>query len=230
MNKHWTSKIVIAGVTVALGLPMTATTFAERQDRSERRNNDEEPKIVKEARIVREGKGEELEYKAPEDGQVWLYDATNKEVLHSMSIRSGQTYGVNPKNDYVVVNGKEGEGVKVDPDNKYRIYFVTEEERDEKNSKNRRDDSSRSTSSKIPDSATVVAEGRDEDLSVKADDDVKVYIQDKGNNQVVETFTLERGQRLTISPRDNAMTIDGKSASKTDLSRKVQYRIYFDKR
>jgi hypothetical protein len=87
------------------------------------------------------------------------------------------------------------------------------------------------TMSRVPSSAEVVAEGRGRDLSYKADDDGRVYLYDASNNQLVNSWDVKSGQRLTVSPDNNAISLEGRAiSSSTKLNSRTSYRLLFDER
>jgi hypothetical protein len=234
MNQHWKRNIVIAGLTVALGMPVVSV-YADRDYESSKRNDDEEPKIVREARIVEEGRNEKLETTAKADGQVWLYDASKKEVVHSITLKKGQRYGIDPKHDYVIVNGKEGERFKFNNRSTYRIYYVTEEDRDARHAasdgkqKERRERLAREKV-QVPDGATLVAEGRDEDLTARARERGTFWLYDNTNKRTIETFNVSDGDRLIVSPKNNAIAFNDQRISRdVPLSRENGYKLFFEK-
>ncbi|HEX8339726.1 MAG TPA: hypothetical protein VF624_02350 [Tepidisphaeraceae bacterium] len=238
------SKFVVAGL---MGLAMTfampaAPVLAQR----------DVPKIVREARKVEESK-REAEYTIPEDGQVWLVDMTAGErPIHSIELKKGMRYGFNTRDNAVQVNGKSGEAIDFNRDHTYAIFYVTEEARDAVNGgrRVRRDDDRGNTASsadradredrrsrqtadraRVPDTAEVVAEGRNEELSYEAKADGMAYLYNATDNKVIESWRLERGERITVSPRSNAIAIDQKTASRDiDLDKRSNYRLLFDRK
>ncbi len=87
----------------------------------------------------------------------------------------------------------------------------------------------RDSTNRVPDSAKVVAEGRNKDLSYKANDDGRAYLYDATNDRIVSSWDVDKGQRLTISPDNKAISLDGRAIStSTELSTKTNYRLLFD--
>jgi len=236
MKREWKHTLLAAALTVGLGLP-TVSNVAFAADR-------DVPEIVSEAKVVKES-NDAVSFKLPEHGQVWLYDATSKKTLHSIDLKEGNTYGFNTRENRIYVNEKEGPRVDLDRDHTYRIYYVTANDRDERNrggsradrdrndrdraDRNDRDRSSNTPSSRVPDTAKVVAEGRDEEMSYKAREDGVAYLWDNTNSKLLNTFNLRSGDRLTVSPRSNAVAVNEKTIKdNAELSRKVEYRVLFD--
>ncbi len=87
------------------------------------------------------------------------------------------------------------------------------------------------TTSRVPSSAEVVAEGSGRDLSYKADDDGRVYLYDASNNQLVNSWDVKSGQRLTVSPDNDAISLEGRAiSSSTKLNSRTSYKLLFDQR
>jgi hypothetical protein len=231
MLNGWKSTVVVAGLAIAFGLPVGAVRAAQDPVKlRDREDNDEVPGIPREAKVVKEEK-REAKFELPDKGQVWLYDVDSKKTLHSIALNKGDTYAFNSKEDHVYVNGREGEKLSLNADHTFRIYFVTAEARDAKNDRDRdRDrDKDRDTKRVVPDTAKKVMDGKDEEFSYKAEEDGMAYLWDNTNNKLIETFHLTPGDRLTISPKSNAMSVNGKTVSRDiELSRHVEYRLLWD--
>jgi len=87
----------------------------------------------------------------------------------------------------------------------------------------------RDSADRVPDSAKVVAEGRSSDMSFKANDDGRAYLYDATNDRLVNSWVVEKGQRLTVSPDNKAISLDGRAvSSSTELNTKTNYRLLFD--
>jgi hypothetical protein len=57
------------------------------------------------------------------------------------------------------------------------------------------------------------------------------YLYDASHDQLIETFRLSAGDRVTISPKSNAMSVNGKTVSRDiELDRKVTYKLLFDEK
>jgi len=231
MKREWKHIMFAAAITAGLGLGTASTAYAQRDNRDR-----EVPEIVDEAKVVKES-SDAISFKLPEKGQVWLYDATEKKVLHSIALNEGNTYGFNTKENRIYVNEKEGPKIDLSSRNTYRIYYVTADARDTRESSRDRDrdrDRDRGSSvagkSNVPDTAKVVAEGRDEEMSYKARADGTAYLWDNTNNKLINTFNLRDGDRITVSPKSNAVSVNEKTIKGEDmeLSRRAEYRLLFD--
>ncbi len=89
----------------------------------------------------------------------------------------------------------------------------------------------RDSADRVPDSAKLVAEGRGNDLSHKFSDDGRAYLYDATNDRIVNSWDVEKGQRLTVSPDNKAVSLDGRAIStSTVLTTKSNYRLLFDAR
>jgi hypothetical protein len=103
---------------------------------------------------------------------------------------------------------------------------------DDKDNDRRSDRSGRiDTMSRVPASAEVVAEGRSRDLSYKADEDGRLYLYDASDDRLINSWDVKKGQRLTVSPDNNAISLEGRPiSSSTALSGRSNYRLLFDER
>lgn len=80
----------------------------------------------------------------------------------------------------------------------------------------------------VPKKAEIVAEGRG-DLSYKARRDGVIYVYDYDDTATLFRQRIREGQRLTVSPEQNAATLDGKKVYDQDLKKKHIHRLYFEK-
>lgn len=198
---------------------LIGVSFAVARD-PDQRDKDEEYKrpgdLPKGAKLVVE---EETEgrFRLPATGKVWLVDAKGGDILHTASLKENDVYAFNAREDHVYLNGKELEKVTLSSERVYHIYYLATER------------PSRQPERPVPDTAKVVQEGRDKQLSYKAEANGTAYLYDASNDKLIETFNLRPGDRLTISPRDNAMSVNGKQISKdVPLSRRVVYRLLYN--
>lgn len=204
-----------------LMMVLMSVAFVVARDANDRdRDNDEEYKrpndLPKGARLVVEEKGEG-QFRLPAGGKVWLVDAKGGDILHSTSLKENDVYAFHAGEDHVYVNKKELEKVTLSSDRVYHIYYQQTEK------------PSRQVERPVPDTAKVVQEARDKQLSYRAEADGTAYLYDASNDKLIETFNLKHGDRLTISPRDNAMSVNGKQISKdVPLSRRVVYRLLYN--
>ncbi|HEX8339725.1 MAG TPA: hypothetical protein VF624_02345 [Tepidisphaeraceae bacterium] len=214
-----------------------------------RRDDLSDSRIPSNARKVAEGRGA-LSYRATANGRVYLYDATDRNVLFTDDLLEGDSLTISPGDDRVAINGRSGEKVRLVSENTHRIYFdgrrtgtgVGGSTRDDRDRLDRdrldrdrtgrdddlRDRDTRDVSRAVPDDARVVAESRGGELSYKADDDGRAYLYDATESKLVKTYAVRRGQRLTISPANGLVAIDGKTiAQNQEFNRRSNYRLLF---
>jgi len=224
MKADWKNNLVAAGVLAAVlapaGLTLAAGHAPAQLAKHEAADTDTDlPGVNPHAKRV-EQSDTEAEFKVPADGQVWLYDATDKSVEHSISVREGNTYAFNTKKNAVYVNGKEGAKVDLTPKHTYRIYFVSNADRG----------GPAREADLVPHTATVVAEGRGKDLIYKATSgEGIVYLWDRTNHELVNTFHVMKNQVLAIEPKKNRIALEDKVIVKdADLKTDADYRLLFD--
>jgi hypothetical protein len=199
---------------------LSSFTLAARDAREQ----EEGTGMPKTAKSVVEAK-EEGQYKVPAEGRVWLVDTENEKVVHTTALGQGDTYAFNAKEDKVYRNGKELEEVRLDQERAYRIYFLATESTP-KPAKEKPNEGR-----PVPDTAKVVLEGRDKELSYETKVAGMAYLYDASHDQLIETFRLSAGDRVTISPKSNAMSVNGKTVSRDiELDRKVTYKLLFDEK
>ena len=75
------------------------------------------------ATLVGEGANKEINYRADRDGTVYVYDAGQKKVVGSASIRDGQRFQLSPGIDRATVDGDSVDVGELDTRSLYRVYF-----------------------------------------------------------------------------------------------------------
>jgi len=80
----------------------------------------------------------------------------------------------------------------------------------------------------VPDSAQMVAEGAGE-LSYLAKDDGRIWIFDADTQKVIAAKRVREGQKFTLKPDSNSAMLDSQKVISTELKRKDQHRLYFEK-
>ncbi len=211
LNRH----LVISAVAISLA---ATSIFAKTEIATE----DHPVKLDRNSKAVVDDTRKEAKYKLPADGKVWLYDVNEDKALYAIDLDKGDEFAFNADQDRVYCNGKEGDQFKIDNDHKYRIYYLADTpERTKERVKEKE-----SSKHGVPDTAKLIMEGRDKELSYSADAEGMAYLWDNTNNKLIETFHLMPNDRLTISPKSNAMAVNQKTVSRNiELSRRVEYRL-----
>ncbi len=204
-----------------VGLMMLASLAIARGANSTNALKDEKPVLPRGAKTVVELK-EEGKFKLPAAGKVWLIDSESGEIAHTGSYAEGDVYAFNAKEDKVYCNSKEVDKVKLDPERLYKIKYLANDAKPAPKPNDGRP---------VPDTAKVVVEGRDKELSYETKVDGMAYLYDASHDELIETFRLSAGDRVTISPKSNAMSVNGKTVSRDiELDRKVTYKLLFDEK
>ncbi len=229
--------IVVVGTQLGSSCSTTDTTSYPQNDRYDKydkyddREDNYSSRIPDDARLITSGKGD-IGFRAASNGRMWLYEERDRRVLYYVDLLDGDDLRVMPGEDKIFINGRTAERMSLSGDRVHRIYFDGRRAYTERNKPSRNDDRDRVQNSPtrlVPDSAKMVAEGKGTDLSYKAADDGKLYLYDNSNNVLIQTFTLRKGQRFTVSPANDLATIDGKSVlSKKGLSKRATYRLLFN--
>lgn len=203
-----------------VSLTITSLAFAGAPRNNEEKSGEKKLEIPKGSKKVVELK-DEGRYEAPSRGGAWLVDAKNNEVVAEASLRAGDVFAFNAKEDHTYINGEKLEEKSLKSDHTYQIWFLAKEEP--------KADKPKSSGRPVPDTAKVVMEGRDKELSFVARSKGSAYLYDASHDQLVEVFNMAEGDRITISPKSNAIALNGKTISRdTDLDRRVTYKLLFD--
>ena len=89
-------------------------------DDDDRRGRDA---IPRDARLVTEGKGS-LEYKAPRDGRIYLYDPDLDKVIYSGALYRDEVFAVQPDRNRVQIDGKTVKDKIMKKKHAHRVYFL----------------------------------------------------------------------------------------------------------
>ena len=209
--------------------------YNDRYDsKSDNRYEEDKNRIPSNARLVKEGRGE-IGFRAGSNGRAYVLNERDREVVYTEDLLDGDTFAVLPDDNRIRVNSRERK-VELKRDDVHRIYFDGR-----RNSYNDRDTYDRPNDNRpqdkpnpavkrpVPDTAKLMAEtSRGGELSFKAAGNGKAYLYDNGNNTLVQTFTVKKGQRLTINVSTGLGSIDGKQVFKQSLSQKATYRLLFE--
>ena len=218
MKTEWTKHLVTTGVLAALIAPaglmiggMHISTAAAASPAEETM-----PGVNVHAKRVVESNTEGM-YDVPADGQVWLYDATDKDVEHSISVKKGFKYGFNSEKNVVLVNGKDGSRVDLSPKHSYRIYYVSNADRG----------GPAKEEDLIPHDARLVVEARGKNLEYKGTgEDGILYLWDRSDQELVNTFHVKGNDVLFIEPGKDRIVLNDKVIDKdAGLKTDVDYRL-----
>jgi hypothetical protein len=77
------------------------------------------------ANEVKSGNGP-LDYKAPEDGRIFLADTTDNVVLYSGQISKDQTFALDPEARRATIDGKYVFTREIYPSHSHKLYFTAE--------------------------------------------------------------------------------------------------------
>ena len=66
---------------------------------------------------------QDLSYKAPRDGEVYVYDASARKLLYSGHIEKGQVLSIDPDKDKIMIDSKLALEKDIHAGNRHRIYF-----------------------------------------------------------------------------------------------------------
>ena len=82
--------------------------------------------------------------------------------------------------------------------------------------------------SDIPSAATMATEGEGK-LTYAAPADGMVYVYDDTTDRLIYSGKVDRGQSVVVSPKDDRVTVDGRTAYEGRLPSGDSRRLYFDR-
>jgi hypothetical protein len=85
------------------------------------------------ARLIRESDRQDISYKTPHDGKLYVYDVDSRRVVWSGFMRDGERFTVDNRSGRASIDGQNVTNRDVNPDHRLRLYFV-EGSRDSVNS------------------------------------------------------------------------------------------------
>jgi hypothetical protein len=182
------------------------------------------PSELRDADRVAYGRGD-LSHIARHGGKVWVYDATDGQIVYRSDVRRDDRLSVSPERNRITLReANSRSSFRLNPRNDYAIYFQRDDRVNDDGGRNDFDTSGGT----VPKSAVIAREGRGEDLSFEATGTGTVYVYDADNRKVVTTYRVKRGQRFTVSPSRGEGAVDGKTVFRKSLSNKVTYKLYFN--
>jgi len=192
----------------------------DRADRDERSSD-----LPYDARLVAQGTGQ-LQFTAGSVGRVWVYEAKNRAVVFTDQLLEGDALVMIPAEDKIFINQKTAARLELDNGQTYRLYFDGRRGRSDTSADTNQPKPARKPV--VPASSKVMAEARGTDLSFKAPSAGTAYLLDTSTNKLIKTFAVKKNQRLTVSPAQDVVTLDGKVILKQSLGPKIYYRLLFD--
>jgi len=87
-------------------------------------DNGDLPRELRDANRVAYGRGD-LQYRAPHNGRVWLWDASSGEIVYHSDINKHQTLQVSPRNNTIQIEGmlSRSSGYRLNQKHDYEIYY-----------------------------------------------------------------------------------------------------------
>ncbi len=76
------------------------------------------------ARLVREANGQDVQYKTPHDGKLYVYDVDSRRVVWSGNMRDGERFTMDSRNGRARIENQDIMNKDLNPDHQYRLYFV----------------------------------------------------------------------------------------------------------
>ena len=79
----------------------------------------------------------------------------------------------------------------------------------------------------VPSSATMAVQGN-EKLAYTAPHDGTVYLYNVGNDQIIYSGAVHEGDEVVLDPKEDKLTVAGKTAFEKGIDRGNTHRLYFD--
>jgi hypothetical protein len=125
--------VSLAATGLSLGAGCTDTLGTDR-DRSDSRSDtrdragdpqDPPPGVPRTARLVKREFGE-LNFRAPDDGTMWVVESTNNSVIYEKAVRRGDEFRLDPERNRAYLNDRPVIDRDVKPDIRHRIFFESD--------------------------------------------------------------------------------------------------------
>ncbi|HEV8603972.1 MAG TPA: hypothetical protein VGQ99_01325 [Tepidisphaeraceae bacterium] len=76
------------------------------------------------ARLVRESDRQDISYKTPHDGKLYVYDVDSRRVVWSGFMRDGERFALDNRSGRATIEGQSVVNRDLNPDHRFRLYFV----------------------------------------------------------------------------------------------------------
>lgn len=80
----------------------------------------------------------------------------------------------------------------------------------------------------VPSSAQSVTEGNGDRMSYRAGQFGRIYVSNESSHKILYQGDIRRDETIEVLPRDNRITVGGRTVSESSLRDGDQYRIYFE--
>jgi len=80
----------------------------------------------------------------------------------------------------------------------------------------------------VPSSAQSVTEGNGDRMSYRAGQFGRIYVSNESNHKILYQGDIRRDETIEVLPRDNRITVGGRTVSESSLPDGDRYKIYFE--
>jgi len=80
----------------------------------------------------------------------------------------------------------------------------------------------------IPSTAQSMTEGNGEQISYRAGQHGRVYVSDESTQKILYQGDIRRDETIEVRPRDNRISVGGRTVSESSLRDGDRYKIYFE--
>lgn len=124
--------VALGTVGLALGAGCTADTLGSNDDRDRTgtRDRSDDPRdppvgVPRTARLV-DREFDEMTFRAPDDGTMWVVESTNDRVIYTDRVRRGDEFRLEPDRNRATLNGRTVVERDVKSGIRHRIFFESD--------------------------------------------------------------------------------------------------------
>lgn len=141
MTNPWLRPIhlLLVALVLSLGVGCAALTGDDEDDdissrddtigrtRDEIPDNDNPSGIPSSANLIREGDGRNINFRAPHDGTVYVYDDDDRRIVYQTRMRDAERFNFNADDRRISIDGREVDdrdfSARINSNHRYQIYF-----------------------------------------------------------------------------------------------------------
>lgn len=176
------------------------------------------------ANVVASGRGP-IRFTADDSGRFWVEDTKDdRTVVSDREVRRGDAIVVTPDENRVEINGRDLKVGDLKRDHSHRILFLADRS-DRRSPQDDRRPTRDLGETDIPSGSTLLDSGKGT-LRGTVRDDGTLYVYDADAKRVVASVRVSDGDRVTLSPGDDELQINGRRATNRSFSDRTNYRLY----
>lgn len=237
MSRNWVA-IVLASMFPLLN-GASCTTSDRGRDEPYYGDGDREPYedrygLPDNAEMVRETRGQRVEFVPNRSGDYFLYYARERRIITGGRLLDGERLVVDPDRNRVYVEGRTVFDGDLKSDRTYRVYFARSDgrpydvRRDWEGSHGERPPTG--IGATVPRGAEAVGSGRGKVEFAPTKSSGDWYVADERYGVVVASGQIVKGQRLLVDPARGQVMLDKRVVVEKGIRPDSTHKIYFVKR